>query len=347
MKKILFCSLLTLWGASWAFAQAALQPAAIVNIVRREPITVGQLRTEVQRMEQGTGRTLNAQERREVLDVMINERLALQAAERDKITVTDNEINQQITQIQGQMAQVLGRQPTNAEFAAALKNETGLEVAEYREHLKRQLTVQRYLMTKKASTLENIRVPTESEIQSTYNLTKAQLTRPDTVRLSMIIVPFGQDAASKTRAQQTANGLAREIGSNASKFDEVALRGRNANSGFRSGEDYVPRNMEAAQVMGQAFIDTAFGLRQGQVSQVIEGRMGYMIVKVTETYSQKSLELDDIFQLGSDVTVRMFIGNSMLQQRQMEALTQATQELATELRAGRNAFEVFERNLTW
>jgi hypothetical protein len=78
----------------------------------------------------------------------------------------------------------------------------------------------------------------------------------------------------------------------------------------------------------------------------MEGVRGYQIIKVSETYAQKNLELDDIFQLGSRMTVRDYIGNSMLQERQMEVLAKATQELVAELRAGKT-FQVFERNLAW
>jgi hypothetical protein len=60
----------------------------------------------------------------------------------------------------------------------------------------------------------------------------------------------------------------------------------------------------------------------------------------------KNLELDDIFQLGTRITVRDYIGNGLLQQRQQEVLAQASQELVSELREGRT-FQVFERNLTW
>jgi hypothetical protein len=60
----------------------------------------------------------------------------------------------------------------------------------------------------------------------------------------------------------------------------------------------------------------------------------------------KTLELDDIFQLGSDVTVRSYIGNALLQERQQAALEQATGELVAELRAGK-PFQVFEENLKW
>jgi parvulin-like peptidyl-prolyl isomerase len=218
----------------------------------------------------------------------------------------------------------------------------------FREQLRRQLVMQKYLMSKKQSLIENgIRVPTEAEVLNTYNLTRSQFVRPDTVRFSMIQVPFGENAATKTAARGQADRLSREIGSNPSKFDEVVLRGQAPNSGYQAGDGgYLPRNLEAAQLVGQEFINIAFNLRQGEVSNVIEGQRGFQIIKITETYAMRSLELDDIFQLGTRMTVRDYIGNVLLQERQMEVLTQAQQELVTELRAGRT-FQVFERYLTW
>jgi parvulin-like peptidyl-prolyl isomerase len=347
MKRILFSALLASFLAAWGFAQADLQPAAIVNLTRTEPITVRQLRTEVERMERSARRTLSEQERREVLDVMINERLAIQAAERDRVTISENEINQQVNQLKAQMVQAIGRQPTDAEFATAIRNETGLEIPAFREQLRRQLVVQKYLMAQKQSTIENVRIPTEEEIVSTFNLSRSDFVRPETVRFSMIQVPFGADAAAKTRGRELADRLSREIGNNAAKFDEVSLRGQAANSGFQAGDGgYLPRNREAAQIVGQEFINTAFSLSQGEVSRVIEGQIGDQILKITETYAMRSLELDDIFQLGTRMTVRDYIGGTLLQQRQMAVLAQASQELVAELRAGRT-FQVFDRNLTW
>jgi parvulin-like peptidyl-prolyl isomerase len=347
MKRFAIFIFFSLFIAAWCFAQADLQPAAIVNLTRSEPITVKQFRTEVEKVEKATRRSLNDKERREVLDAMINERLAIQAAEKDKITVSESEVTQQINQLKTQMAQTIGRQPTDVEFAAAIKSETGLEMPAFREQARRQLVTQKYLMSKKQSVFESIKPPTDAEITSFYNLNKAQLTRPDTVRFSMIQVEYGPDAASKTKAKELADRLTREIGSNPSKFDEVVLRGQSPNSGYQAGDaGYLPRNMEAAQIVGQDFIITAFNLKQGEVSKLMEGLRGYQVIKVTETYAQKNLELDDIFQLGTRMTVRAYIGNSMLQERQMEALKKATEELVAELRAGKT-FQIFERNLTW
>jgi parvulin-like peptidyl-prolyl isomerase len=347
MKRRAFITLFSLLAAVGGFAQADLQPAAIVNLTRSEPITVKQLRTEVDRMEKGTGRALTQQQRRDVLDAMINEKLAIQAAEKDKITISENEVNQQINQLKTQMVQALGRQPTDAEFAEAIKKETCMEMQAFRDQARRQLLTQKYLMSKKQSSFEKIKAPTEAEILNAYNLYKTQFVRPDTVRFSMIQVAYGADAAAKSKAKELADKLIKEIGSSPARFDEVVLRGQSPSAGYQAGDGgYLPRNPEAAQVAGQEFINTAFSLKQGEVSKVIEGLRGYQIIKITETYSMKNLELDDLFQFGSRMTVRDYIGNTLLQEKQMEVYQKATQELVTELRAGKT-FQVFEKNLTW
>ncbi|MDR2027995.1 MAG: SurA N-terminal domain-containing protein [Treponema sp.] len=347
MKRLIIFLFLMIVTAGAVFSQSDLQPAAIVRLTKSEPITVKQYRTEVERMQKSAGRDLTSAERRQVLDVMINEKLAIQAAERDKVSVSEGELNQQLQQLRSGMAQTAGRQPTDAEFAAAVMNETGLDLAAFRDQLRRQLLVQKYLLSKKQSILESIKVPTEEEIVNTYNLAKAQFVRPETVRFSMIQIAYGENTADRTKAKELADRLVREIGANPAKFDEAVIRAQAQGSGYQAGDGgYLPRNLQAQQVVGQDFMNTAFNLKQGEVSKLLEGVRGYQIIKITETYEQKNLELDDIAQLGTRMTVRDYIGNGLLQERQQEVIEKATQELVTELRVG-NPFQIFENNLTW
>jgi len=347
MKRLIFI-ILGLLIAYSGFSQASdLQPAATVNLIRTEPITVRQLKNDVERMEKGTGRPLTQAEKMQVLDVIINERLVLQAAERDRISITDNEVNQQMQQFRSSMQQQLGRQPTDAEFAQAVMNESGLSVNEFRDQLRRQMIVQKYLMAKKGNIINSITSPTEQEIINEYNILKANLVRPDTIRFSMIQVPYGNDAAARTKARTLADSLVKEINNDPSKFDEVAAKSAAPNSGYQAGDaGYLPRNQEARQVAGQAFMDVAFGLKQGQVSRLIEGQQGFQIVKVTENYASKNLELSDIFQLGTRITVRDYIGQMMLNKKQQAVVQQASQEIVSELRTGRS-FQIFENNIKW
>jgi parvulin-like peptidyl-prolyl isomerase len=350
MKRTLFLVILLPIIAVFGFAQNDLQTIATVNLIRTESITLRQLKTEVENMEKMAGRSLNHAERKQVLDAMINERLILQAAERDRIMVTDNEINQHFQELRNMLAQSIGRQPTEAELDMAIRNEFGLERQAYRDQYRKQLIAQKYLMSKKENLLNTLKAPTEAEIIAEYNLLRGELVRPETVRFSIIQVPFGPDAASRARARETADRLVREIGSNPTKFDEVSARSVAPNSGYMAGDaGFLPRNQEARNMVGQNLMDVAFSLRQGQVSSLIEGVQGFQIIKITENYAQKTLELDDIFQLGTRFTVKDFIGQRMLEMRQQAILAQATEEMINELRAGRS-FQIFpdlDSKLNW
>jgi len=153
--------------------------------------------------------------------------------------------------------------------------------------------------------INSIKKPTDAEISTEYTLIRSQLARLDTVRFSMIQVPYGPDTVSKTRAKNVAEQLIREIGSSPSGFDEAVRRGQANNSGYQAGDaGYLPQSPEARSVVGQALLNTAFTLQQGQVSGLIEGIQGYQVIKITEKHAAKNLALDDIIQLGTTTTVK-------------------------------------------
>jgi hypothetical protein len=344
MKRIIISILLILFIGFYCFAQSDLQPAAIVNLTKSEPITVRQLNMDIARMEKAAKRVLTTDEKKQVLDAMINERLAIQAAEKDKITISENDLNQQIQQLKDTMAQQTGRPVTDQEFAAYVRQSADMDMTAFKDQMRRQLLIQKYLMQKKAGLFESITGPTENEIMNFYNLRRSQFVRPETVRFTMIQVNFDNDRA---KAKALADNLFREIGNNPSKFDEVALRSKNPNSGY-IGDDagYLPRNAEAQQVVGNELMDAAFNLKLNEVSKLITGVIGYQIIKITEQYTMKNLELNDIAQLGTRMTVRDFIANALSQEKQSQILTKATEELVAELRAGKS-FQIFDRNINW
>ncbi|MDR1637583.1 MAG: peptidyl-prolyl cis-trans isomerase [Treponema sp.] len=374
MKRFLVAFSLSFFVSSLSFAQIDLKTIAVVKLTKSEAITVKQVKNEAEQyvkadlIQKNNGRPPTADElskalqsltpadKLQVLNLMINEKLTLQAAERDKITISENEINQQINTLRSQLAQNIGRQPTDAEFSLAIRNQMGVELPAFRDMLRRQGLMEKYLVAKKQSVLNGFKEPTEEEILAEYKLRETQLVRPRTVRFSMIEIPYGTDNAAKARARELADRLIREIGGNPAKFDEAVVRGQTPNSGYRAGDGgYLPMTPQAQAAAGKDFIDTAFSLKQGEVSKLIENTRSYQIFKITESLEKKDLALDDIYQLGGvrlpdgrtvNMTIKDYIYNGLLQQRQTEALQKATQELVVELRRG-NPFTIDENLLNW
>jgi len=192
-----------------------------------------------------------------------------------------------------------------------------------------------------------VKSPTDEEIKGEYELNKARFMRPETVRFSMIYVPIGPGADGKTNAKAIADRVAKDIGANGNKFDEIVLRGQAAGADYRAGEGgFLPKTAEARKVVGAEFLDVAFNLKVGEVSRILENSQSFQIIKVTELHGQKLLELGDLYQLGGRATVAEYLGNRLLQERQAKAIDTATKELVDELRTGKT-FQVFEQNLAW
>ncbi|MDR2069568.1 MAG: peptidyl-prolyl cis-trans isomerase [Spirochaetaceae bacterium] len=351
MKRLVSICLLFLLIVGMGFTQTDLQTIATVNLIRSEPIMVKQLRTETEKIE--AGRTLSADDKRklrlEILNLMIDEKLILQAAEQERISVSENDLNNYFQQIRSGITQSLGKRPTDAEFASLIKSQTGMELPAYRDLIRKQLIAQQYLRLKRPALESSIKTPTDAEIQDTYNLYKTQFVQPDTVRFSYIQFPLnsGAAAAEKNRARESAERMLRDIGSSAAKFDEAVIRGQTQGAGYISEEGrYLPRNPQLLDSVGQDFLSIAFSLPQGAISGVIETPQGFLIIKVTGSYEMKTLSLNDVLlQPGPPMTVREQIAGTLTQQRLQEATLKAQEELIAELRARRNAVTIRENFL--
>jgi parvulin-like peptidyl-prolyl isomerase len=352
MKRVFFTALFLAAGFSLAFAQNEAQTVALIELIRKEPITVRQLRTELAPLEQARGRPYSVAERRAALDELANQRLILQAAERDKIAVSENEINEALRE---SLAQQSGRALTDAEYTQAIQ-QLGTNITAVRQNVSKQLLMQKYLMAKKQAQINAVKPPTDADILNWFNLNKAKMIRPDTVCLSLISVPYGPDAASKAKAKEIADRLGRDIGGSAAKFDEAVLRGqvsRTTNgstpeAGYVSTRGfYVGRTAEAQQAVGEKFLAVAFSLNQGEVSPLIENDLAYQFIKVTEVLSQKALELTDPIDPASPLSVREYIRRGIMTENFQAAVDQALKELINELRKSRNAVTIYEQYLNW
>ncbi|GHU21352.1 hypothetical protein FACS1894172_19060 [Spirochaetia bacterium] len=309
-------------------AEAGLQPAAIVRVSNRtDTITVGQVQSVAERQFR--------------IDSRIDLKLVATMASQDQTIVST--VDQQIWQVRSTLAAQLGHTPSDAEFNQALEINTGMNLSTYRE----QLLAQLYLGNKAQSRLKNVPEPSTAEIESTYQIMRPSLIRPQMVRFSLITVPFGASAPEKSRAAEIINRLSRTIHSDPSEFDEALLMAQAPNSGYtaQSADEigYVPKNEQVRQTFGDAFVKTVFAMKQFQVSSVIEGPTAFYLVKVIGMLDEKFLEIDDPIQLNPPITtVRENIRNMLYQQRTQPLLDAVQQETVTELRADKTLYQECE-----
>ena len=134
-----------------ALAESDLQPLAIVKLNKSETVTVKQVKARVLPYEKQLGRKLTVAERKEVLDTIIKEKLMIQAAQKDGISIPDSAVDQYF--IQG-MSQQLGvnvsekelddivKQTQGVTLDELLQKQVGMNKTEYKQTLKNQLMLQ-------------------------------------------------------------------------------------------------------------------------------------------------------------------------------------------------------------
>ena len=94
MKKILLAAALALSVAFGAVAQSDLQPLVVVKLNKSETITLRQLKNRVETYQkQNNISTFTIEQKKEILDAMIDEKLVVQAAQKAGMSITDTQIS--------------------------------------------------------------------------------------------------------------------------------------------------------------------------------------------------------------------------------------------------------------
>jgi peptidyl-prolyl cis-trans isomerase D len=120
----------------------------------------------------------------------------------------------------------------------------------------------------------------DEELRKYYDENAARYTTPEERRASHILIKADKDApaADRAKAKTKAEALLAELRKNPAAFAELAKKNSDdPGSAERGGDlDYFGRG-----AMVKPFEDAAFGLKQGEISPLVESDFGYHIIEVT------------------------------------------------------------------
>lgn len=344
MKRLSLFVCLNLLVAGVVMAQTDLQPIATVKVQKSEPITLRQLRTRVEAYQKELGRVMTLDERKKVLDTIINERLVVQAAEKEGMRIPDSEVNQNFIQM---ISQQVGKNVTEAEFAQLIKEQTGLSLddymraqngmslADYKSFLRSQIIAQRYVMSKNQTELKNLAEPGDAEIRAYYELNKQTFVQPDMVKLFLVIVP---KEGNPDEAEAKLREIHQRLKDKPANAGEIRIRSQEQNSGYQAGEMFVNKNSAASRQLGISMeaLLKIFNMEINQVSDVTETANDFQCFLVQERYPAKILDLSDVVKPGTNVTLYEFIKRNMHSQSTNQAINNALTQLINELRKPEN-----------
>jgi len=338
MKKIALAFLMLLSTMGLAFAQSDLQVLAIVKLNKNESITVKQVKSRVGTYEKQTGRTLSVDDRKKVLDAMIEEKVMLQAALKSGISIADSDVDQYF--MQG-MSQQLGVNVSEKELNdivqktqgitldELLTKQVGMNIVDYKNYLKNTMLIQQYVIKEKQAEIQSV-TPTDDEIRAFYESNKASFVWTDMMKAFLVVVSKG---SNKDAAVNKANELRNKLNDGKVKTDELIVKSKIEGSGYQAGELLLPKTEASAQRLGYSYQNllTLFGQKEGYLADVIETPSDYRFLKIVKKYDAKLLAIGDVVQPDTTVTVYEYIRQNLGQQKQMQYLQYAAQELASSL----------------
>ncbi len=330
---------LALFLCTSIFAQNDLQVLAVVKLNKNESISLKQLKTRVEMYEKQRGQALSVDDRKKVLDALIQEKLVLQAAQKSGLQLTDSQVEQMF--LQQVSKQLLGRTVTQSELETVVKQQTnlslddfmkqqiGMSVAEYKTYLKNQTLVQQYILHQRENEIKSV-AATDEEIRAFYELNKSQFVWTDMIKLYMVVVPKGNEAE---KARVKADDLYNKLKDKKLTTNQMTVESKKENSGFQSGELLINKNQVSAQQLGISYKEllSLFDNKVGYFSNVGEFDSHFQFYTIIKKYDAKMLSLSDVIQPDSTTTVYDYIRSSLGQQKVMQYFTNAAQEIANEL----------------
>lgn len=263
-------------------AQRATTPdEQIVVTVNGDPVRADEVKTTAQQMAQQMAQSGQQVDPQKIgsaaMQQVIDGVLLVQEAKRRKLAVDPAEIAKAVEQAETNAG--------GAEKLDAALTQQGLN----RKRLSSLIEDSKLLDKLLAQLSEGIKVSDE-EVAAFYKDNPKYFEMPEQVKARHILIKVAPDADEKTKAEARARAeAARQRALEGEDFAALAKEvseGPSAPSGgdlgFFSKDRMVP-----------AFSEAAFGLKPGEISDIVETRFGYHVIKVEEHKDAGTVSLDE------------------------------------------------------
>jgi peptidyl-prolyl cis-trans isomerase C len=248
------------------------EPVAVVNgtALSNERFNDAVARNEMQMRRQSQGAPISETQlndmKSNILEGMINEELLYQKAQERGISASESEVEQQIQQYKGQYGE--------EGFASALAN-AGMNEEQLRSEISRSLTIQNLLEEEVTSGID----VTDEEARQFYEENTQMFEESQSVKASHILIDTrdAETDEAKAEARGRAEDLLEQLEGGAD-FAELAREYSEGPSAQNGGS--LPQFSRGEMV--PPFEEAAFALEPGEISDVVETRFGFHIIRVEE-----------------------------------------------------------------
>jgi peptidyl-prolyl cis-trans isomerase C len=274
-------------AAKPADAAAKPMPAQLPDVIARvngESIAKADLEKAIKNVEARAGRPVPTEERdrvyRGVLDQLIAYRLLIQETKTRKIEVPDAEVDARLAEIKKQF-------PSEEVFKQQLTQQS-MTVEKLREDARSDMCVAKMLDAE----VNNSVAITPQDVSAFYEKNPDKFKQGERVRASHILIRADEkaDAKAKEAARTKADDVLKQVKAG-KDFAELAKHYSQDPGSAANGGDLG--YFTQGQMVG-AFEQTAFALKPGVVSDVVETPFGYHIIKVADKQPARTVPLEEV-----------------------------------------------------
>ena len=231
-----------------------------------------ELKKEAQQQDPVNADKIVAERDKDVLRDLIDQELLL-AKGKDMGITADTEVIKKLDEMRKDM-----KLDSMEELEKAAQSQ-GISFEDFKQNLRNQIITQQVIGKEVGSRL----VINKDDEQKFYDEHKAEMERPETIRLSEILVSTDakpNDTTDEAKRLQTAQTKADDLLSQirkGAKFDDVAKKNSDGPSAAEGGDlGEFKRGTLAKEIE-----DKTFAMKPNDVSDVIRTKQGFIILKVT------------------------------------------------------------------
>ena len=229
------------------------------------------------------GRSLNESQlaniKKGVLETLINRELLFQESQNKGIKIEDKEVNKQFDIVKK-------RFPNENEYKAALQK-MGISEAELKSQIKEGMAIQQFVDD---YLVQKVKV-SEAEVKDFYENNPDMFKQPKQIKASHILIKFDiqADKSTKDQANKKIKKIQKKLEAG-EDFTSLAKEFSEGPSNIKGGDiGYFNRGQ-----MVKPFEDAAFKLKPGEVSDIVETRFGYHLIKVVDKKSESVVNYENV-----------------------------------------------------
>lgn len=217
--------------------------------------------------------------RKRMLDNLIAYELLYQESKKKGVKVTNAAVDEKVNELKKQY-------PDEAEFKTMLSS-SDLTEADLKSHMKRGIAIEKLV---DQEIVQKIAV-TDKEIRTYYDSNPDRFKQPEQVKASHILIQVDPEAdkSERAKARKQLETIQKKV-KKGEDFGALAKEHSGCPSSAKGGDlGYFGRGQ-----MVKPFEDAAFALEPGQVSDIVETRFGYHLIKVADKKPATTIPFEEV-----------------------------------------------------